>query len=71
MKATIFILQIMAGMAAAGTIQRSIGSDSDEAVVYPAGVDQSWVDARDGVDSDEAVVYPAGIDQSWIDADGS
>lgn len=34
--------------------------DADEAVVYPASVDQSWVDAakRSSPDADDAVVHP-------------
>jgi len=39
----------------------TILADADAAVVYPAGVDVSWVD------SDEAVVYPAKVDLSWVD----
>ncbi|OAA52900.1 hypothetical protein ISF_09178 [Cordyceps fumosorosea ARSEF 2679] len=51
------------------TIRDSIAVDSDEAIVYPAQVDQSWVDAQKrSQDSDEAVVYPAQVDQSWVDA---
>ena len=48
--------------------------DADDAVVYPASVDQSWVDstkraeAESVMDADEAVVYPASIDQSWVDS---
>ncbi|PLB51572.1 hypothetical protein P170DRAFT_471506 [Aspergillus steynii IBT 23096] len=44
--------------------------DDDEAVVYPARVDQSWVDVeiRSPPDADDAVVYPARVDQSWVDA---
>ena len=49
--------------------------DADEAVVYPASVDQSWVDSTKRaeaepsmMDADEAVVYPASIDQSWVDS---
>ncbi|KAK3299476.1 uncharacterized protein B0H64DRAFT_388552 [Chaetomium fimeti] len=46
--------------------------DADEAVAYPAQVDQSWVDAantkRAAVDADEAVAYPAKVDQSWVDS---
>ncbi|KAL4869527.1 hypothetical protein BDV12DRAFT_196157 [Aspergillus spectabilis] len=48
-------------------------ADADEAVVYPAKIDQSWVDvnveARSLLDADEAVVYPAKVDQSWVDAE--
>ncbi|KAI1120021.1 hypothetical protein F5Y10DRAFT_273476 [Nemania abortiva] len=60
-------------MAVAVAIPRAveIAADPDEAVVYPASVDQSWVDARAGLDPDEAVVYPTSVDQSWIDADSS
>ncbi|KAI0868265.1 hypothetical protein GGS24DRAFT_482892 [Hypoxylon argillaceum] len=58
----------LVGLASALAIRHSI--DSDEAVVYPAEIDQSWIDSRENsaADSDEAVVYPAEIDQSWIDA---
>ncbi|KAI1262688.1 hypothetical protein F5Y18DRAFT_149711 [Xylariaceae sp. FL1019] len=63
MKFTLFFG--LAALAAAVAIPRT--TDSDEAVVYPAEIDQSWIDSR-GADSDEAVVYPAEIDQSWIDA---
>ncbi|EED12770.1 hypothetical protein TSTA_052910 [Talaromyces stipitatus ATCC 10500] len=45
-------------------------TDADEAVAYPAQVDQSWVDTtRRSVDADEAVAYPAQVDQSWVDSD--
>ncbi|KAI1196274.1 hypothetical protein F5X97DRAFT_325708 [Nemania serpens] len=57
---------LLSGLAAAVAIPRAV-QDSDEAVVYPAEVDQSWIDSRE-VDSDEAVVYPAEVDQSWIDS---
>ncbi|KAI0480018.1 hypothetical protein F4859DRAFT_457170 [Xylaria cf. heliscus] len=50
-------------------LRNTIVVDPDEAVVYPASVDQSWVDARSvSPDPDEAVMYPASIDQSWVDA---
>ncbi|KAM3453334.1 hypothetical protein NHJ6243_009159 [Beauveria neobassiana] len=68
MKAS-FVVAFMVGTAVAAVIPaRAV--DSDEAVVYPAQVDQSWVDAqkRSPADSDEAVVYPAQVDQSWVDA---
>ncbi|CAJ2504615.1 Uu.00g120090.m01.CDS01 [Anthostomella pinea] len=70
MKAILFMVHAMAGMAAAAAIRPNArgAADSDEAVVYPASVDQSWVDARSDTDSDEAVVYPASVDQSWVDA---
>jgi hypothetical protein len=45
--------------------------DADAAVVYPASVDFSWVDAQQKskrLDSDEAVVYPASVDMSWVDS---
>ena len=48
----------------------TILADADAAVVYPAGVDVSWVDSHvkaKRVDSDEAVVYPAKVDLSWVD----
>ena len=70
---------IMATFAASAAVglprANEVGPDSDEAVVYPASVDQSWIDAeahkRSAADADEAVVYPAGVDQSWIDAETS
>ncbi|KAI0532443.1 hypothetical protein GGR58DRAFT_507414 [Xylaria digitata] len=74
MKASIAIAHLMAAMAAAGAIPREVTTvaDPDEAVVYPANVDQSWVDARSvSPDPDEAVVYPASVDQSWVDADSN
>jgi hypothetical protein len=43
--------------------------DADAAVVYPASVDFSWVDAQQKskrLDSDEAVVYPASDDMFYI-----
>ncbi|KAI1630922.1 hypothetical protein F4809DRAFT_634634 [Biscogniauxia mediterranea] len=49
MKAIIFITQIIVGMTAAAAIHRRVDVDSDEAVVYPASVDQSWVDARNSI----------------------
>ncbi|KAF1738160.1 hypothetical protein BBAD15_g11867 [Beauveria bassiana D1-5] len=78
MKAS-FVVAFMVGTAVAAVIPARVMAadnawlvavDSDEAVVYPAQVDQSWVDAqkRSSADSDEAVVYPAQVDQSWVDA---
>ncbi|KAI1770220.1 hypothetical protein F4818DRAFT_433838 [Hypoxylon cercidicola] len=69
MKIAVFAGQLLALMAATAAIPLP-HSDADDAVVYPASVDQSWVDARAALDADEAVVYPASIDQSWVDADG-
>ncbi|PMB73929.1 hypothetical protein BM221_001356 [Beauveria bassiana] len=67
MKAS-FVVAFMVGTAVAAVIPAR-AADSDEAVVYPAQVDQSWVDAQKrSQDSDEAVVYPAQVDQSWVDA---
>ncbi|KAM0814056.1 hypothetical protein AB5N19_14058 [Seiridium cardinale] len=63
-----FIAVLIQTEAAAIPSNALASADSDEAVVYPASVDQSWVDARSAVDSDEAVVYPASVDQSWVDA---
>ncbi|KAM3513150.1 hypothetical protein MY11210_003175 [Beauveria gryllotalpidicola] len=63
MKAS-FVVALMVGTAVAGVIPaRAV--DSDEAVVYPAKVDQSWVDAQksSSANSDEAVVYPAKVAQ--------
>ncbi|KAI9172798.1 Phenylalanine aminomutase (L-beta-phenylalanine forming) [Paramyrothecium foliicola] len=69
MKFSVVIAQLATVTAVAGAaIPKAIRADSDEAVVYPAQVDQSWVDASKRADSDEAVVYPAQVDQSWVDA---
>ncbi|GAB1312626.1 hypothetical protein MFIFM68171_02836 [Madurella fahalii] len=68
MKFKYLLTPLLAVAAAAAIIPRL---DADEAVAYPAQVDQSWVDAntkRDAVDADEAVAYPAQVDQSWVDA---
>ncbi|CAG9998310.1 unnamed protein product [Clonostachys byssicola] len=72
--ASVLAQAAIVSMAMAAALPHLIQSrtDADEAVVYPASVDQSWVDAnvqrRSGTDSDEAVVYPASVDQSWVDA---
>ncbi|KAI1177094.1 hypothetical protein F4777DRAFT_226474 [Nemania sp. FL0916] len=71
MKVYAFLGFFMAGLVASATIPRGTQTfaDPDEAVVYPAKLDQSWVDARTvAADPDEAVVYPAKLDQSWVDA---
>ncbi|KAA8652908.1 hypothetical protein EYZ11_007149 [Aspergillus tanneri] len=65
-------LRIILILTAAVLILTTRGSvDADEAVVYPAQVDQSWVDAkpRSLPGADEAVVYVAKVDQSWVDAE--
>ncbi|KAL4887398.1 hypothetical protein BJY04DRAFT_212435 [Aspergillus karnatakaensis] len=56
-----------------GSAALNVEADADEAVVYPARVNQSWVnvEARNALpsDADEAVVYPAKVDQSWVNAE--
>jgi hypothetical protein len=69
MRFSVVIAQLVTATAVAGAaIPNAIRADSDEAVVYPAKVDQTWVDATKRADSDEAVVYPAKVDQTWVDA---
>ncbi|KAF3484259.1 uncharacterized protein GIQ15_03583 [Arthroderma uncinatum] len=72
MKISIILLLVAAVSAA--PLATGSSADADEAVVYPAKVDQSWVDAEVKAlgsieDADEAVVYPAKVDQSWVDAE--
>ncbi|RYO87810.1 hypothetical protein DL764_008804 [Monosporascus ibericus] len=68
MKPATFVGQLLA-LVVAVVAAPLAASDADDAVVYPASVDQSWVDAREIADADEAVVYPASVDQSlspWV-----
>ncbi|RYP63327.1 hypothetical protein DL769_006999 [Monosporascus sp. CRB-8-3] len=67
MRPTTFVGQLLALVVAVAAAPLA-ASDADDAVIYPASVDQSWVDAREVPDADEAVVYPASVDQSWVDA---